>query len=175
MKFDTSTGPEPLDYDFTGYGVDAAGRVPEPTQEALGTFLDYFEALAGENQKASEKALQERANAIQAELETDEASITVIGDLPGPAPDAEPAPVSEPSEPPAPELEKRTWRQIILGDDKKSREYVDMIAGLCQQQPTGDQIWALPPRIRGAFNQMTIDLFVFGKDDQGKAAAGSNS
>lgn len=168
MKFTAENDVEPLDYDFRPY-VDAHGRVPEPTQDAMGAFLDFFDDLTAQNEKANEADLQAKANALT-ELQETAGKVTVIGDLPSPDVSADP----EPDVDPEPEPEKRTWRKLILNDDDKAREFADQIAGLCQNQPTGDQIWALPPRVRRLFTSMAIDLFIFGKDDQGKAAAGTN-
>lgn len=45
-KFDSSTVTiETLDWDFHGFGVKAKGAIPEPSDAAIGKFLDDLKAL----------------------------------------------------------------------------------------------------------------------------------
>jgi hypothetical protein len=166
MKFDESSAPEPLDYDFRAWGVDAHGRVPEPTDGVLGDFLKFFDDLTEDD---LEERFRAEANALNAAQE-EASKVRVVGALPDmPADVAPPVPEKMP--------ERRTWRQIILGDEEKTATMAHRIGDLCQNQPSGDEICALPHRIRHKFITAVIAMFVMGDETGGlsPAAATSNS
>lgn len=52
-KFDASAVYSALDYDFSAAGVDAKGRVPEPTDAMIGKFLAGLKALVKEIQDSA--------------------------------------------------------------------------------------------------------------------------
>lgn len=51
-SFDAGAVVEALDWDFTKAGVKAKGAVPEPTDAAIGRFLDGLKKLYAEAQKS---------------------------------------------------------------------------------------------------------------------------
>lgn len=165
MKFDGSSAPEPLDYDFTSWGVDAKGTVPEPTDLVLANFLKFWEDLHGGDQQ---ERFQDEANRITAAQEAAASKVIVDGDLtiPGaPEPAAMPAPVL-----PA----KRTWSEILLGDPEKNRRMADEIGCLCQLNPDGEQIAALPRRVRDRFITVVISMHVMGDETGGLPVSGTS-
>ena len=61
-SFDAGAVVEALDYDFTKAGVKAKGVVPEPTDAAIGRFLDGLKGIYAEAQKTLTADLPEGAS-----------------------------------------------------------------------------------------------------------------
>jgi hypothetical protein len=159
MKFNAQTAAaEPLEYDFTSWGVDAKGSVPEPTREAMSTFLEFYDKIFGESQTAREEALRAQVNEMQRQQEA-AGKVVIEGDLPG-------ADVVEEPEPEPVKPSRRSVRDLILGSDEAARQFSDAVAGLCQQKPSADEIWSLPQRIRMAFIDAAIGLFINGNSGE---------
>lgn len=171
MKFDASTAPEPLEFDFRPWDVEAHGTVPEPSRKALSDFLEFFDALGREAKKEAERAteaeLQAKANALATAQRDDSGTVVISGDLP-----ALEAPKDAEAEP---EPESRSWREIILGDDDKAREFTERIGALCQNKPSAMEIAELPVRIRAAFQNTVVSMFVLGDEAGGLKPSGTNS
>src|SRR5215467_8722068 len=64
-SFDAGAVVESLDWDFTKAGVKAKGVVPEPTDAAIGRFLDGLKKLYEEAQKTLTADVPDNATAEQ--------------------------------------------------------------------------------------------------------------
>lgn len=161
MKFDASTAPEALEYDFTPWG-GVAGTIPEPTDAILQGYLKFYDDLSDSDAEAQ---LRAEADALTARSE---GKVTIDGDLPelpGAEPEkAEPTPVV-----------KRTLQEIILGDEDVARRAVDAVGELCQQSPSAEQIWALPTRIRNGFASWVSNILIWGGPEGNQPAGTSGS
>jgi hypothetical protein len=75
--FDAGAAVEALDWDFTKAGVKATGTIPEPSDRAIGDFLDGLKKLytetrkmveAGEQAEASPGEMLEALNAVTGDM-----------------------------------------------------------------------------------------------------------
>lgn len=122
-KFTAGTAVEALDYDFTDYVPGCAGTIPEPTTEQIETYFDRAREVAQEVMAVKNK-MDKVKNADgdgSTENLTEEEVTEIVTDLE--------------------EID-------VHGLQAKM---VDLIADLCSQQPTAEQITALPFRVRQAF------------------------
>lgn len=135
MGFDASQAVEPLDYDFTQYAPDARGVIPEPSQD----LLDQFERAsnAGTNELGLDQAQQMRISAAVASDSPDLARL--LADLPA-------------------EIIERMQDPNFRAATRE--RMLDAMAELCQGTPSRDEIAALPPRVREAFqNWLALKFF----------------
>lgn len=122
-QFNAGSAVESLDYDFTDYVPGCAGTIPEPSTEQIEAYFDRAREVAQEVMaiKGKMDKIKDADGDDNAENLSEEEVTEIVTDLES------------------------------IDVHGMQAKMVDLIADLCSQQPTSEQITALPFRVRQAF------------------------